>query len=139
MTAYLLVLKIYVTCQRRYFNTSVPNLTIMGPCIVNVFLSTTNEMQRYTIVFIVVSALHVSSGFSAHHQELKNWTYSIGYMSNLFAATANVDALELSSTLSSNPAEVVGFFGCKNPQRAFLRRGSKASVPCPSFAACKRT
>jgi hypothetical protein len=42
------------------------------------FLSTTNEMQRYTVFFIVVSALHVSSGFSAHHQELKNCIRSIG-------------------------------------------------------------
>jgi hypothetical protein len=29
-------------------------------------------MQRYTMFFIVVSALHVSCGFSAHHEELKN-------------------------------------------------------------------
>jgi hypothetical protein len=27
-------------------------------------------MQRYTIFFINVNALHVSGGFSAHHQEL---------------------------------------------------------------------
>jgi len=44
----------------------------MGPYIVNVFLNTTNKMQRYTIFFIIVSAVHVLSGFSAHHQELKN-------------------------------------------------------------------
>jgi hypothetical protein len=34
----------------------------MGPCIVKVFLSTTNKMQRYTIFFIV-NAVHVLSGF----------------------------------------------------------------------------
>jgi hypothetical protein len=28
-------------------------------------------MQRYTIFFITVNALHVSDGFCAHHQELK--------------------------------------------------------------------
>jgi hypothetical protein len=28
-------------------------------------------MQRYTIFFIAANALHVSGGFSAHHQELK--------------------------------------------------------------------
>jgi len=28
-------------------------------------------MQRYTIFFIAVNALHASGGFSAHHQELK--------------------------------------------------------------------
>ena len=45
-------------------------LTFMGPCIVNVFLSMTNKMQRCIILFINVNAVHVSSGFSAHHQEL---------------------------------------------------------------------
>jgi len=29
----------------------------------------------------------------------------------------------------SNPAEAVGFLGQKNPQHAFLRRGSKAVGP----------
>ena len=28
-------------------------------------------MQRYTMVFITTNALHVSSGSSLHHQELK--------------------------------------------------------------------
>ena len=28
-------------------------------------------MQRYTIFFITVNAVHVSGGFSAHHQEVK--------------------------------------------------------------------
>jgi hypothetical protein len=46
-------------------------LTFMEPCIANVFLSTTNEMQHFTVFFIVVSALHVLSGFSTHHQELR--------------------------------------------------------------------
>jgi len=45
-------------------------------------------MQRYTIFFIAVNALHVSGGFSAQHQELKNCTHRIGYMSSLLAATA---------------------------------------------------
>ena len=43
-------------------------------------------MQRYTIFFITVNA---SGGFSAHHQELKNCTHSIGHMSSLLAATAS--------------------------------------------------
>jgi len=52
-------------------------------------------MQRYTIFFITVNALHVSGGFFAHHQELKNCTYSIGYMSSLLAAASSVGELEL--------------------------------------------
>jgi hypothetical protein len=28
-------------------------------------------MQRFMIFFIIVYALHISGGFSAHHQELK--------------------------------------------------------------------
>jgi len=43
--------------------------------------SVTNKMQRCTIFFITVNAVYVSGGFSAHHQELKNCTHSIGYMS----------------------------------------------------------
>ena len=46
-------------------------------------------MQRYTIFFIIVSALHVLGDFWAHHQELKNCTHSIGYMSSLLATIAN--------------------------------------------------
>jgi hypothetical protein len=34
----------------------------------------TNKMQRNTTFFTVVKALHVSGGFPAHHQELKNCT-----------------------------------------------------------------
>jgi hypothetical protein len=45
----------------------------------------TNEMQSYTIFFITINAVHVSGGFSAHHQELKNCTHSIWYMSSLLA------------------------------------------------------
>jgi hypothetical protein len=45
-------------------------------------------MQRYTIFFITVNALYVSGGFTAHHQELKNCTHSIWYMSSLLAAVA---------------------------------------------------
>jgi hypothetical protein len=36
-------------------------------------------MQRYKILFIAVSALHVSGGFSAHHQELKLYTQHLVY------------------------------------------------------------
>jgi hypothetical protein len=57
------------------------------------FLSITNKMQRYTIFFITVNAQHVLGGFSAHHQELKNCTHNIGYMSSLLAANVSVGEL----------------------------------------------
>ena len=57
------------------------------------FLSITNKMQCHTIFFITVNALHISGGFSAHQQELKNCTHSIKYMSSLLAATASVGGL----------------------------------------------
>jgi hypothetical protein len=47
-------------------------------------------MQRYTIFFITLNVLHVSGGFSAHHQELKNCTHSIGYLSSLLAVAVSV-------------------------------------------------
>jgi len=35
-----------------------------------ILLSITNKMQNYAIFFIIVNAVYVSGGFSAHHQEL---------------------------------------------------------------------
>ena len=35
------------------------------------YSSISNKIQRYTMVFITINALHVSGGSSAHHQELK--------------------------------------------------------------------
>jgi len=52
-------------------------------------------MQRYTVLFFIVNALHVSGGFSAHHQDLKNCTHSIGYVPGLLAATASVGEFQL--------------------------------------------
>jgi len=36
----------------------------------SMYLSKTNKMQCYTMVFITINALHVSGGSSTHHQEL---------------------------------------------------------------------
>jgi hypothetical protein len=49
-------------------------------------------MQRYTIFFIVVNALNVSGGLSAHQQELKfqNCRHSIWYVLSLLAANASM-------------------------------------------------
>ena len=60
-------------------------------------------MQRYTIFFIIVNALDVSGGFSAHHQELKNCTHSIWYVLDLLAATSSVVELELLAVAASKP------------------------------------
>jgi len=35
-------------------------------------------MQRYTMLFITINALHVSGGSSAHHQELKTVYTALG-------------------------------------------------------------
>jgi hypothetical protein len=37
-------------------------------------------MQNFIIFFIIVYAPHVSGGFSAYHQELKNCTHRIWYV-----------------------------------------------------------
>jgi hypothetical protein len=67
------------------------------PCIANVFLSTTNEMQSYTMFFIVVSALRVPSAFSAHHQELKKLYMQHRFLSNLCVVIASLVESELGS------------------------------------------
>jgi hypothetical protein len=48
----------------------------------------TNKMQRYTMVFITVNALHVSGGSSALHQEL-NIVYTASGICRAFSASYN--------------------------------------------------
>jgi hypothetical protein len=52
-------------------------------------------MQRNTIFFIAVKAVHVSGGFPAYHQELKKCTYSIWHLLSLVAVTASVVEMDL--------------------------------------------
>ena len=47
-------------------------------CSLLIYSRKTNEMQRYTTVFITINALHVSGDSSAYHQELKTLYTSSG-------------------------------------------------------------
>jgi hypothetical protein len=67
-----------------------------------ILLSTTNKMQRYTIFFIIVNALHVSGSFCARHQELKNCTHSIWYLPGLLAANARGSSKQASGETARN-------------------------------------
>ena len=50
------------------------------------YFSITNKMQRYTMLFITISALHASGGSSAHHQELKT-VYTASGIFRAFSAS----------------------------------------------------
>jgi hypothetical protein len=80
-------------------------------------------MQRYTIFFITVDALHVSGCFSEHHQELKNSTHSIWYVPGLLAATASVVGLEYINDARSHERQTDDVAGS-----LALSRRSKCSV-----------
>ena len=43
----------------------------MGPCIVSILQYISKKMQGYTVYLYLETALHVSGGTSAHHQERK--------------------------------------------------------------------
>ena len=66
------------------------------------FLEPSGPLQACngTALPFTVYALHVSGGFSAHHQELKNCTHSIWYVSGLLAAAASVVEFEIVPTLA---------------------------------------
>jgi len=66
------------------------------------------KMQRYTIFFVTVNALHVSGGFPAHHRELKNCIHSIWYVPGLLAVTASV--VESNSTTLAVAASKPGTY-----------------------------
>jgi hypothetical protein len=45
------------------------NVTFIGPCIIIIFEYISNKMQRYTVLFYLENAVHVSGGTSTDHQE----------------------------------------------------------------------
>jgi hypothetical protein len=51
-------------------------------------------MQRYTIFFIAVNAVHVSGRFSTHHQELKTVHTASGMSSLLRIGAQEAEGLE---------------------------------------------
>ena len=51
------------------------------------------DATLYNVLYYV-NALHVSGGFSAHHQVLKNCTHSIWYLPGLLAVIASVVEME---------------------------------------------
>jgi len=50
------------------------------------YLSITKKMQRYTMVFITINAVHVSGGSSARHQELET-VYTASGICRTFTAS----------------------------------------------------
>jgi hypothetical protein len=56
-------------------------------------------MQRNAVFCIFVKALHISGGFPAHRQDLKNCVYSIWYLLSLVPATPSVVEMELQRML----------------------------------------
>ena len=55
--------------------------------------------------------------------------FETAYIAAQYTTCSGFGGLEVPEFAGSNPAEAVGFFGRKNPQHAFLRRGSKAVDP----------
>jgi hypothetical protein len=67
------------------------DLTFMGPCIVSIF----NKMQRYTVYLYLETAVHVSGGTSAHHQErIQLYLQHLVFFTPLLLSAAIVEELE---------------------------------------------
>jgi len=58
-------------------------------------------MQRYTMLFITINALHVSGSSSAHHQELKLYAQNRVFVELFLLLTAIVSELEFQLTHDS--------------------------------------
>jgi hypothetical protein len=67
----------------------------MGPCIVSMFQYISNKMQRYTVYLYLETALHVSEGTSAHHQEcIQLYLQYLVFVTLLLLSAAIVEELE---------------------------------------------
>ena len=69
-------------------------------CIMYSFKYDQQDATLYNIL-ITVNALHVSGGFSAHHQELKNCTHSIEYVPAVAASKPGTYSMLCLQFLSS--------------------------------------
>jgi len=68
----------------------------MGPCIVSIFQYISNKMQRYTFYLHLKTALHVSGGTSAHHQEnIQLYLQHLVFVTPLLLSAAIVEELEM--------------------------------------------
>jgi hypothetical protein len=66
------------------------------------------------MLFIIISALHVSGGFSANHQELIKLHVQPWELSCFLLSTAGVDGLEMfSCTVPTHPHQHDSIQGCK--------------------------
>ena len=71
-----------------FFDKFLPK-RLLGPLwkyAYHVYSNIINKMQRYTMVFITINALHVSGGSSTHHQELKT-LYTASGICRAFSAS----------------------------------------------------
>jgi membrane protease YdiL (CAAX protease family) len=71
------------------------DLKFMGPCIVSIFQYISNKMQRYTVYLYLETALNVSGGTSAHHQErIQLYLQHLVFLTPLLISAAIVEELE---------------------------------------------
>jgi hypothetical protein len=67
------------------------DLTFMGTRIVSI----SKKMQRYTVYLYLETALHISSGTSAHHQErIQMYLHHLVFVTPLLLSAAIVEVLE---------------------------------------------
>jgi hypothetical protein len=71
------------------------DLTVMAPCIVNIFQYISNKMHRYTVYVYLETALYVSGGTSTHHQEhIQLYLQHLVFFTPLLLSAAIVEELE---------------------------------------------
>jgi hypothetical protein len=78
-----------------HFPVLLGDLTLMGPCIVNIFQYISNKIQRYTIYLYMKTALHVSGGTSTYHQErIQLYLQHLVFVTPSMLSAAIVEELE---------------------------------------------
>jgi hypothetical protein len=73
------------------------DLTFMGTCIVSIFQYTcvSDKMQRYTVYLYLETALNISAGTSARHQErIQLYLQHLVFVTTLLLSAAIVEELE---------------------------------------------
>ena len=90
--------------------------------VVNILRNYNKQDAHYTILFIILNALHVSGGFSAHHQELKTFHTASGVCQACLLLPLAMAASKKDATFYN----ILYYSQCSTCFRWFLRPSSGA-------------
>ena len=99
-----------------------------------------SSLTRVSVVLVLSISVMVPTFSFGIAKKIADSCFVQNYRNSKWLRWSRSSVLDFSTQVREfKPGRSRRTFKAKNPQHAFLRRGSKPSVPCRKFAACKRS